>query len=98
MTKQKRKYRSYTDEFKLQMVQLIENGSKRQDIIKEFDLTSSSLDKWIKQYSNSKSFRQQDNLTDIEKELIATKKLLKQKDMELDILKQAALIMGQKSK
>ena len=47
MTKKAR--RTYTSEFKEQMVQLYLNGKPRKDIIREYDLTPSSLDKWVNQ-------------------------------------------------
>lgn len=36
----KRKRRTYTDEFKQQMVQLYNNGKPRRDIISEYELSS----------------------------------------------------------
>ena len=45
----KRERRTYTPEFKAQMVKLYENGKPRKDIISEYDLTPSALDKWVKQ-------------------------------------------------
>ncbi len=44
-----RNRRTFTVEFKAQMVKLYENGKPRKDIIREYDLTPSALDKWIKQ-------------------------------------------------
>jgi transposase len=41
----KRERRTFTEEFKNQMVQLYLNGKPRKDIIREYDLTPSSLDK-----------------------------------------------------
>ncbi|MGL5020604.1 MAG: transposase [Mycoplasmatales bacterium] len=92
----RRARRSYTDEFKLQMVMLIKNGMKRQDIIRDYELTPSTLDKWLSYYQNNQSFKESDNLTDEQKEIIELKKQLKQKEMEVDILKQAALIIGKR--
>ncbi|EUJ41571.1 transposase, partial [Brochothrix campestris] len=43
-----RQRRTFTPEFKLQMVKLYENGKSRADIAREYDLTPSGLDKWIK--------------------------------------------------
>jgi transposase len=43
----KRERRKFTEEFKNQMVQLYLNGKPRQEIIREYDLTTSSLDKWV---------------------------------------------------
>lgn len=96
MKTERRERRVYEESFKLQMVQLIESGMRRKDVLEKYELTPSALDKWIKQYSNSKSFKVADNLSDTEKELIALKKKNKQLEMEVDILKQAALIIGRK--
>ncbi|EGQ0301294.1 transposase [Staphylococcus pseudintermedius] len=88
--------RTFTPEFKLQMVRLFENGKSKSDIVREYDLTSSALGKWIKNHQNSGSFNADDNLTDEEKELRKLRKENQQLKMENDILKQAALIMGRK--
>ncbi|MBD1374018.1 transposase [Hazenella sp. IB182357] len=88
--------RTFTAEFKEQVVQLYQNGKPRKDIIKEYELTPSSLDKWIRQSQNSGSFREKDNRTNEENELIQMRKELQRLRMENDILKQAALIMGRK--
>ncbi|MDR6999292.1 transposase [Neobacillus niacini] len=51
----KRERRKFTDEFKHQMVQLYLNGKPRQEIFREYDLTPSSLDKWVNQNQTSGS-------------------------------------------
>lgn len=91
-----RERRTFTAEFKRQMVQLYENGKSRAAIVKEYELNPSALDRWIKQANTSGSFTEKDNRTSEENELIALRKELKQLRMENDILKQAALIMGRK--
>lgn len=91
-----RKRRTFTDEFKKQMVQLYLNGKSRSELVKEYDLSHSPLDRWIAQYSNSGSFHEKDNRTEEENELIRLRKENQQLKMENDILKQAALIMGRK--
>lgn len=93
---QRRERREFTDEFKKQVVSLFNNGKSRSEIIKEYDLTSSAFAKWINQYNNSGSFKSVDNRTVEENELIKLQKRNKQLEMEVDILKQAALIMGRK--
>ncbi len=93
---ERRKKREFTDEFKKQVVNLFNNGKSRSEIIKEYDLTPSAFAKWINQYNNSGSFKLADNRTAEENELIRLKKRNKQLEMEVDILKQAALIMGRK--
>lgn len=93
---ERREKRFFTDEFKKQMVNLYNNGKSKTEIIKEYDLTPSALAKWINNYNNSGSFRAEDNRTDDENELIELRKRNRQLEMEVDILKQAALIMGRK--
>lgn len=95
MTK-KRQRRTYTDEFKEQLVQLYLNGKRKCDIIREYDISASLLDKWIKQSQTTGSFKEKDNRFDLENELIELRKRNKQLEMENDILKQAALILGRK--
>ena len=92
----RRPRRTYTDEFKNQLVQLYLNGERKCDIIREYDIASSLLDKWIKQAQTTGSFKEKDNRSDLENELIELRKRNKQLEMENDILKQAALILGRK--
>ena len=94
--KQRRPRQTYTDEFKNQLVQLYNNGKRKCDILKEYDISSSLLDKWIKQAEETGSFKEKDNRTSENQELMDLRKLNKQLLMENDILKQAALILGRK--
>lgn len=41
---------AFTTEFKLPMVQLAVSGKPRTEIVREYDLTASALDNWIKKY------------------------------------------------
>lgn len=91
-----RERRTYTAEFKHQMVQLFENGKSRTDLIREYDLTASALDNWIKKHQNTGSFAAKDNRTEEENELIRLRKENQRLLMENDILKQATLIIGRK--
>ena len=93
---EKRTRREYTKEFKQQMVSLHAGGKPACEIIREYDLTTSTFHKWVKQYHQTGSFKTADNLTPEEKELMALRKQNKQLLMENDILKQAALIIGRK--
>ena len=92
----RRKRREFTDEFKVNIVKLYNNGKSRSELIKEYDLTPSTLAGWIKRYNNTGSFKEDDNRSENEKELIKLTKENKQLKMENDILKQAALILGRK--
>ena len=91
-----RKSTNYTDEFKKQIVALKQNGKSTADISREYDIAKSTINKWVKDYSNFGSFKAKDNRTDEENELIRLRKENKQLLMENDILKQAALIMARK--
>lgn len=91
-----RKRRTFTTAFKKQVVALYENGKSRQDIVSEYELTSSALDRWIKQFQQSGSFKEKDNRSLEEQELMQLRERNKQLEMEVDILKQAALIIGRK--
>lgn len=41
--------RYFTDEFKQQIVDLHKAGMKRSELIKEYELTPSTFDRWVKQ-------------------------------------------------
>lgn len=88
--------RTYTDEFKKQIVSLYKNGKTTSSLVKEYGISASVVYKWVKENYTTGSFKTADNRTPEEKELIALKKENQQLRMENDILKQAALIMGRK--
>lgn len=91
------KNKKYTKEFKAQIVALYQSGKTPGDIVREYELSSHSLiSTWVKQFETSGKFTVADNRSILEKELIELKKRNKQLEMENDILKQAALIMGRK--
>lgn len=92
----RRKRRTYSDDFKQQMVNLYNGGKPASEIIREYELTTSTFHKWIKQSETTGSFKEKDNRSDEENRLIELEKENKQLRMENDILKQAALIMGRK--
>ena len=92
----RRERRNFTREFKDQFVQLYVSGKPRTEIIKQYDLTPSAFDKWVRQQRTSGSFEEKDNRTPEQEELLRLRKENQQLAMENDILKQAALIMGRK--
>ncbi len=94
--KQPRPRRTYTTEFKQQIVDLYHSGKRKCDIIREYDIANSLLDKWISQAENSGSFKEKDNRSPEQEELLKLRKENQRLLMENDILKQAALIMGRK--
>lgn len=88
----------FTDEFKKQIVSLYEAGKKVSLISREYEISTPTIYKWIKEYNTTGSFRYEDNISVEAKELKQAKKRIAELEMENDILKQAALIMGRKSK
>ncbi|PTY47382.1 transposase [Staphylococcus aureus] len=71
MTKERR---TFSSEFKLQMVRLYKNGKLKNEIIRKYDLKPSIISNSIKQNQNTESFNHQDILTSDEKELIKLRK------------------------
>ncbi|WP_147635539.1 IS3 family transposase [Risungbinella massiliensis] len=92
----RRKRRTFTEEFKHQIVQLHQSGKPRCEIIKEYDLTPSAVDKWIRQSQNSGSFKEKDNRTSEEAELIQLRKELQRLRIENDIFKASRTDHGTK--
>ena len=88
--------KSYTNEFKMQLVNLVNNGKSLNSVSKEYGISTSTVHTWVKNINNSGSFKAADNRTEEENKLLALEKENKQLRMENDILKQAALIMGRK--
>lgn len=86
----------YEEEFKKQIVSLFNSGKSLADINREYRVAKSTVKVWIERYNQTESFDINDNRTEEEKEVIALRKRLKKLEMENDILKQAALILGQK--
>ena len=79
--KTRRNRLTYTDEYKNHLVQLNLNGNRKCNIVREYDLSSSLLDKWIKQSTSTGSFKEKDNRSEEEQELIQLRKKVKQLEM-----------------
>lgn len=87
--------RVFTHQFKEQVVKLSLMGHKcKRDIAEEYDITESMLYDWIKTYRRYGTFDRklikEKKTTDIER----LEKRIKYLEMENDILKQAALMLG----
>ena len=84
-TKQKRKPRKYTDEFKQQLVDLYHSGRRRCDICREYDIAHSLFDKWVKQAETSGSFHEKDNRPPEQEEVLRLRKENQQLKMNADL-------------
>ncbi|MFT8708753.1 MAG: IS3 family transposase [Sporolactobacillus sp.] len=92
----KRERRTFSTAFKEQIVSLHASGKPRHEIIKEYDLTPSAFDKWVRQHETSGSFKEKDNRTPEQDELIRLRKENLQLRMENDILKPNRTGLGTK--
>jgi len=92
----KKNQAAYTDEFREQIAKLSISGKPVAQIVKEYGIAKSTVVNWTIRYQGTGSFREADNRSAEETELIKLRKENKQLLMEVDILKQAALIMSRK--
>ena len=85
--------KNYDENFKRHIVELYEAGQTRAELSKEYNLHPTSVSNWIKYYKTSGSFKAKDNLTDEQKQIRELEKQLKDKQMGIDILKKAMVVM-----
>lgn len=88
--------RRFTEEFKRQIVDLYNNGKPAHEIMAEYDLRKSTLRRWINAINATGSSRAADNRTPEESRLIELERENRRLRMEVDVLKQAALIFARK--
>ncbi|MBE7148917.1 IS3 family transposase [Bacillus mycoides] len=77
-------------------MKLYENGKSRADIAREYALTPSALDRWIKNHTETGSFVAKDNRTEEENELARLRKENQRLLMENDIFKAGGADHGTK--
>ena len=88
--------RHFTDEFKRQIVGLYNAGKPRREIMEEYDLGKSTLERWIKSINATGSPRAADNRTPEQDRIIELERENKRLRMEVDVLKQAAPMFARK--
>lgn len=64
----------YSVEFKKQMVGLSEGGKSPNQIVKEYNIARATVNKWVKDYTSSGSFKAKDNRSEEEIEFIKLRK------------------------
>ena len=70
----RRQRRTYSKEFKQQIVDLYLAGKPRAEIIREYELTPSSFDKWMKQAQSTGSLQRKRQLNTRTSRIDRTKK------------------------
>ena len=88
--------RQFTEEFRRQIVALVDSGKPRAEVMREHDLGKSTLDRWIQRVHACGSTAAADNRTPGQNRPIGLERENARLKMEVDVLKQAALIFARK--
>ena len=88
--------RHFTDDFKRQIVELHNAGKPICEIMAEYDLGRSTVRRWIASINSTGSPRAADNRTPEQARIIELERENRRLRMEVDVLKQAALIFARK--
>lgn len=88
--------RHFTDEFKRQIVDLHSAGKPKREIMDEYDLGKSTVERWIKSINATGSPRAACNRTPEQNRILELERENRRLRMEVDVLKQAALIYARK--
>lgn len=88
--------RHFTDEFKRQIVELVNAGKPKADVMREYDLSKSTVDRWVESINATGSSHAADNRTPEQNRVIELERENRRLRMEVDVLKQAALIFARK--
>lgn len=83
--------RQFTEDFKRQIVALVDSSKPRAEVMREYDLGKSTLDRRIQRLHACGSTAAADNRTPEQNRLIELERENARLKMEVDVLKQAAL-------
>ena len=87
----------YEENFKKQIVKIYNQGNHSyKELSERYGIAASTMRQWVIRYNNTRSFNAEDNKTEEEKRIKELEKKVKQLEMENDILKQAALLLGKR--
>jgi len=82
--------RQFTEEFRRQIVALVDSGKPRAEVMREHDLGKSTLDRWIQRVHACGSTAAADNRAPEQNRPIGLERENARLKMEVDVLKQAA--------
>ena len=88
--------RHYDEAFKRHIVRLYENGKPAREIRAEYDISHSTLRRWVQGLRDSGSTRATDNRTPGRNEPVELRKRNRQLEMEVDVSGQAAPVFARK--
>ena len=88
--------RHYEESFKRQIVRLYENGKPAREIKDEYDISHSTLRRWVRGIRDSGSTRAADNRTPGRNEPVGPGRRNRQLEMEADVSEQAAPVFARK--
>ena len=88
--------RHYDEAFKRQIVQLYENGKPSREIRAEYDISHSTLRRWVRGIRNSGSTRAADNRTPGRNEPVGPGRRDRRLEMEADVPEQASPVFAQR--
>ena len=95
---EKRKRRSFTNEFKAETVRLVEGGKRIPEVARDLDLTESALRSWVKQAEVDAGRGKPGALTTTEREeLSQLRREVKNLRIEREILKKAAAFFAKEN-
>jgi transposase-like protein len=94
----KRKRRSFSKEYKAEVVELCRTSGKSiGEISRELDLTETAVRDWVQKADAAEATAGSQNDRDLEAELRAAKKRIKELEMEREILKKAAAFFAKEN-
>ena len=82
--------RHFTDDFKRQIVDLYNAGKPKREIMDEYDLGKSTVERWIKSINATGSPHAADNRTPGQNRILELERENRRLRMEVDVLKRAA--------
>ena len=88
--------RHHDEAFKRQIVQSCESGKPSREIRAEYDIARSTPRRWVQGIRDSGSTRAADNRTPEQNRILELERENRRLRMEVDVLKQAALIYARK--
>ena len=84
------------ESFKRRIVRLYENGRPAREIRDEYDISRSTLHRWVQGIRDSGSAKAAGNRTPEQNELVELRRRDRQSEMEVDVSEQAAPVFARK--